>query len=103
MAMIFRIKKGAMEFLKSSSFHALEPVSIMVEIMDLSETSNLQDIAFDGKSSGIQLSWNTQTFLPSPILHIIPFFMTDLALRMVCQAKDPLELFASRIEADRKN
>jgi len=85
-----------MDYCRSASFQVLVSGSIMVDIVTSSEASKLQGTTFDGKSPGIQLSQNKRIVFPSPILHSIHLSMTCLALSMLHQAKDPLELFASR-------
>ena len=92
-----------MELLSRSAFHSLESESIIVETVASLRASNLQGTTFVGNLPRIQLSRNKQTYLPSPILHSIPFSMTILALRILCHAKEPFELFASNTNPDGKN
>ena len=55
-----------------------------------------------GKHPGIHLSWNTLICMPSPTLHIIHFSITCLALSKLCQAKEPVEHFPSKIDSEGK-
>ena len=70
--------------------------------MESSSKPGVRDTTPIGKHLGIHLSWNTQICVPSPTLHNIPFSMTCLALSKLCQAKEPLELLASKTEPEGK-
>ena len=72
------------------------------ETVESSSKPGVRDTTLVGKHPGIHLSWNTRICVPSPTLHNIPFSMTCLALSKLCQAKEPLELLASKTEPEGK-
>ena len=86
----------------SSPFHSIVIWLISEEMVESSSKPGMRGIAPFGKHPGIHLSWNTRICVPSPTLHIIPFSITCLALSKLCQAKEPVEHFASKTDPEGK-
>ena len=79
------------------SFQQPRLVSIKSATFMLASTANAEDVTLPPKASGIQLTLNTLMDNPSPTLHFAPLEITFLAFKMLFQANNPQDCFASKI------